>query len=102
MKELDQHYAEAEAHRLRAVALSGIGAKFGDVEALFNKALDVARRRHTRLWELRAATSYAHILRDAGRRGTARDILEPVFARFTEGFDTADLTQARALLESLG
>jgi class 3 adenylate cyclase/predicted ATPase len=102
MRELEQHYAEAEAHRLRAVALSAVGAIFWEVETLFIKALDVARRRHTKLWELRAATSYAQFLRDSGSGRDPRKVLEPVYVSFTEGFDAPDLAQARIVLDSLG
>ena len=54
------------------------------------------------MWELRAATSLAKLRRDQGRHAEARDLLAPVYGWFTEGFDTQDLNDARALLEELG
>ena len=65
------------------------------------QALDCARQQGALSWELRAATSTARLLRDQNRRGDAVAILEPVYGRFTEGFDTADLKSAKALLDSL-
>jgi len=58
----------------------------------------VAQRQEAKSWELRAAISLARLLRDRGRAAEARDILAPVYAWFTEGFDTPDLQEARALL----
>jgi len=76
----------------------------GHVEAaeeLYHKALRIAREQETKLWELRAAASLARLRRDQGRRGEARDLLTPVYGWFTEGFDTADLKEAKALLDEL-
>jgi predicted ATPase len=67
----------------------------------FRQALDWARRQGALSWELRAATSLARMWRDQGRGKDARELLAPVFGRFTEGFDTADLKEAKALLGSL-
>jgi predicted ATPase len=61
----------------------------------------VARRQEARSLELRAATSLARLLRDQGKRAQARDLLAPVYNWFTEGFDTADLKHAKALLDEL-
>jgi predicted ATPase len=71
-------------------------------ETCFREALEIARRQEARSWELRAATSLARLLADGGRRDEARKILEAPYAWFTEGFATADLRAARALLETLG
>ena len=71
-------------------------------EALFRQALDEARRQGALAWELRAGTSLARLLRDRGRSAEGLAILQPVYERFTEGFDTADLRSARALLGALG
>ena len=68
----------------------------------FRQALDWARRDATLAWELRAAISLGRLWRDQGRGAEARDLLASVYARFTEGFDTADLTTARALLDAIG
>jgi predicted ATPase len=65
------------------------------------QALDCARQQGALSWELRAATSAARLLREQDRRGDAASILEPVYGRFTEGFDTADLKSAKALLDSM-
>jgi predicted ATPase len=70
-------------------------------ETLYRKALSIARDQEAKLWELRAAASLARLWRDQGRRGDARDLVAPVYSWFTEGFDTPDLKQARALLDKL-
>ena len=70
-------------------------------EQLYRKALSIAREQEAKLWELRAAMSLARLGRDQGRRTEARDLLAPVYGWFTEGFDTPDLKQAKALLEQL-
>jgi len=67
-------------------------------EDLFRQALNVARQQEAISWELRAATSLAQLLRNQGRTDDAIACLQPVYDRFTEGFDTADLKRARALL----
>jgi predicted ATPase len=76
----------------------------GDAEAadeLYRKALDIAREQEAKLWELRAVVSLARLRRDEGRRAEARDLLAPVYGWFTEGFDTADLKEAKGLLDGL-
>jgi class 3 adenylate cyclase/tetratricopeptide (TPR) repeat protein len=70
-------------------------------EADFNAAIALAREMSAKAWELRAATSLARLWRDQGRRAEARDLLAPVYGWFTEGFDTADLVEAKALLSEL-
>jgi predicted ATPase len=71
------------------------------VEECFGKALDVSRAQGARMFELRAATSLARLWHDHGRRVEARDLLAPVYGSFTEGFDTVDLEDAKALLAQL-
>jgi len=94
---------EAEIHRLRGELLLLLpGPRQGDAEACFERALAVADEQSARMWGLRAATSLARLWRDQGRRGEARDLLAPLYSWFTEGFDTADLKDAKALLEELG
>jgi predicted ATPase len=61
----------------------------------------VARAQQARSWELRATMSLARLWRDKGRRAEARDLLAPVYGWFTEGFDTLDLSEARATLDEL-
>jgi len=68
-------------------------------ECCFRQAIAVAQRQEAKSWELRAAISLARLLRDRGRPAEARDILAPIYAWFTEGFDTPDLQEARALLD---
>ena len=70
-------------------------------EAYFDSALAVARQQQAKSWELRAAMSMARLCRDRGKRRQARDLLAPVYGWFTEGFDTLDLKEAKALLEEL-
>jgi class 3 adenylate cyclase/predicted ATPase len=70
-------------------------------EELYCKALGIAREQEAKLWELRAAVSLARLRRDQGRRAEARDLLAPVYGWFTEGFDTQDLKEAKALLDEL-
>ena len=70
-------------------------------EGYFQRALTVARQQQAKSWELRAATSLARLWRDQGKRDEARELLAPVYGWFTEGFDTRDLKDAKALLEEL-
>jgi len=72
-----------------------------EAERCFRGALEIARDQHARFYELQAATSLARLLRDQGRRDEARALLAPVYEWFTEGFDTADLKDAKALLDEL-
>ena len=74
------------------------GAK---AEAYFERALAVARQQQAKSWELRAAMSMARLWRDQGKVQEARELLAPVYGWFTEGFDTRDLKEAKALLEEL-
>jgi predicted ATPase len=71
-------------------------------EELYYKAMSIAREQQAKLWELRAGVSLARLRRDQGRHSEARDLLAPVYGWFTEGFDTADLKGAKALLDQLG
>jgi predicted ATPase len=92
---------EAELYRLRGELLALAGADAGQVEECFQSALQVARRQQARSFELRAAVSLARLWQRQGRFADARGLLEPCYAWFTEGFDTADLADARALLKAL-
>jgi predicted ATPase len=71
-------------------------------EADFRDAIALAREMSAKTWELRAATSLARLWRDRSKHAEARDLLAPVYGWFTEGFDTADLKDAAALLAELG
>src|SRR5258708_37117830 len=70
-------------------------------EELYRRALSIAVEQEAKLWELRASVSLARLRRDQGRRAEARDLLAPVYGCFTEGFDTPDLKDAKALLDEL-
>ena len=70
-------------------------------EAYFDRGLAVARQQQAKSWELRAAMSMARLWRDQGKRQQAHDLLAPVYGWFTEGFDTLDLQEAKALLGEL-
>jgi predicted ATPase len=71
-------------------------------EELYRKALSIAEEQEAKLWELRATASLARLRRDQCRRTEARDLLAPIYGWFTEGFDTPDLKEAKALLDELG
>jgi predicted ATPase/class 3 adenylate cyclase len=91
---------EPELHRLEGVALVGLN-RLEEAQRAIEKALRVARRQQAKAYELRAATSLAQLWGEQGRRAEASDLLAPVYGWFTEGFDTADLKEARALLGEL-
>jgi predicted ATPase len=71
------------------------------VEPSYHRAIQVARRQAAKSWELRAVTSLRHLLRGQGKREEARRMLAETYSWFTEGFETADLREARALFEEL-
>jgi predicted ATPase len=81
--------------------LEGVPSAVANAEACFQQALDVARRQGALSWELRAATSLARFWREQQRVSQARKLLSSVYRRFTEGFETADLMAAKALLASI-
>jgi predicted ATPase len=92
----------AELHRLKGELLlvqNTSGAT--EAESCFREAIEIARRQQARSWELRATTSLARFLATQGRRGEARAMLAEIYGWFTEGFDTADLKDAKALLDEL-
>ena len=70
-------------------------------EEHYRKALSIAQEQEAKVWELRATTSLARLHRDQGRRTEAYDLLAPIYGWFTEGFDTSDLNEAKALLEAI-
>ena len=91
---------DAEIHRLRGERTARLPDP-AKAEKSFRTALAIAREQGTRGYELRAATSLARLWGEQRRRGEARDLLAPVYGSFTEGFDTADLKDAKALLDEL-
>ena len=97
-----QRYYQAELHRMKGELLLGRDmANLVAAEQSFNTALDISRKQRARSWELRAGNSLARLLRDSNRREEARSLLHEIYGSFTEGFDTADLKDARTLLEEL-
>jgi predicted ATPase len=88
-------------HVAGEIALMGPEPDAAKAEACFERALAVARAQQAKSWELRAAMSMARLWRDQGKRDEARDLLAPVYGWFTEGFDTLDLKEAKALLDGL-
>jgi predicted ATPase len=95
-------WCEAEVHRT-AGEISRVSPEpdTAKAEAYFECALAIARAQQAKSWELRAAMSMARLWRDQGKRDEARNLLAPVYGWFTEGFDTLDLKEAKALLEEL-
>ncbi len=97
-----QRYWEAEVHRVGGeIALMSSAPDAAKAQAYFERALAIARAQQSKSWELRAAMSMARLWRDQGKRDQARELLAPVYGWFTEGFDTRDLKEARALLDEL-
>ena len=97
-----EHSWDAELHRIAGEILLARGADVGDVAAQFQQAVQTARRQGAKSLELRAALSLGRLLIGQQRTGAARDVLAPVYAWFTEGFETADLREARGVLMELG
>ena len=94
-----ERWLEAEAQRIAGeVSLMWPGRNAVKAEAYFESALTIARAQQAKSWELRAAISMARLWRDQGKRHEAYDLLAPVYGWFTEGFDTLDLKEAKALL----
>ena len=98
----DERWWEAELYRLKGVLLLQLTIpEVNQAETCFQHALDVARGQQAKTLELRAAMSLSQLRQREGRREVARTLLAPIYAWFTEGFDTPDLQEARALLEDL-
>jgi predicted ATPase len=97
-----EKWCEAEVYRSAGeIVLQAAERDTAKAEAYFNHALTVARGQQAKSWELRAAMSMARFWDDQGKRDEARDLLAPVYGWFTEGFDTRDLKEAKALLDAL-
>jgi predicted ATPase len=93
---------EAEHYRIKGGLLRMLAVPDEQqAETCFQRALDIARRQQAKSWELRAATSLARLWQKQGKRAEARTLLAEVYNWFTEGFETADLQEAKALLEEL-
>jgi predicted ATPase/class 3 adenylate cyclase len=96
-----EHWFEPESHRLKGELLRLPGRDRGTTEACFLRAMTIAREQNAKLWELRAARSLARLWAGQGRRAESHDLLASVYGWFTEGFDTVDLKDAKALLDEL-
>ena len=91
-----------EVHRIAGqIVLKSLEPDEVKAEVYFERALTIARQQQAKSWELRAAMSMARLWRDQGKREEARELLAPVYGWFTEGFDTLDLKEAKALLDEL-
>jgi predicted ATPase len=100
---IGERFIEAELHRLTGALLLARSAETpADAETCFQQALAIARQQQAKSWELRAAMSLSRLWQQQGKRIEAHELLAPIYGWFTEGFDTADLQEAKALLEELG
>jgi predicted ATPase len=100
VEQTDERYAEAEIYRVQAELLLMQGDE-AEAEASLQQAIDIARRQSAKSWELRATTSLARLWQAQGKIDQARQMLAEVYGWFSEGFDTPDLLEAKALLEEL-
>jgi class 3 adenylate cyclase/predicted ATPase len=100
MESSGSRWFEAELHRLRGELLLSGGDQH-EAEVCYRRAIAVAHEQSARLFELRSANSLAQLWRDRGQNDNARELLAPIFAWFTDGFDIVDLREAKALLDEL-
>jgi predicted ATPase len=97
-----ERWYQAEINRMAGeIALKSPERDAARAKGYFERALAISRQQQAKSWELRAATSMARLWRDQGKHTEARELLAPVYGWFTEGFDTLDLKEAKALLEEL-
>ncbi len=102
-----ERYCEAELYRLRGELMlaqsrvQSLESKVKEAEECFLKALDIARKQQAKSLELRAATSLARLWQQQGKQKEAHQMLSEIYGWFTEGFDTKDLQEAKALLDGL-
>ena len=102
MEQHEERWWEAEVYRLRGVLLlRQPGMPQAEAEAWLQRALDVAHRQEAKSLELRAAMSLSRLWQQQGKRAEARELLAEIYGWFTEGFDTAELQDAKALLHEL-
>ena len=102
MEQTGERWFEAEVHRARGdILLKRDPANTAPAEEAFLAAIAIAKEQKARSFELRATMSLARLWRDQGKPQQARELLAPVYGWFTEGFDTLDLKEAKALLEDL-
>ena len=98
-----ERWPEAELHRLRGQLLAALpdGGRPDEASAAFQRAIQIARQQSAKSWELWATTSLARLWRDQGKLADARTLLVPEHEWFSEGFETSDLREAKALLNVL-
>jgi len=97
-----ERHHEVELYRLKGeLLLQQAQENCSEAEACFQKAIAVAQNQQAKSWELRAATSLTRLWQQQGKKAEACELLAPVYNWFTEGFDTADLKDAKALLDTL-
>ena len=102
IEKTNERWYEADIYRITGeIMLLSPEPKAAKAEASFERALAIARQQQAKSWELRASMSLARLWRDQGKVRQARELLAPVYGWFTEGFDTRDLKEAKALLEQL-
>ena len=102
MNRTGQHLFEAEVQRIKGGLLLAVSRdRHAEAEDCFRHAIDCARRQSAKSSELRAALSLSRLWREQGRSGDARKLLAEIYGWFTEGFETRDLKEAKALLEEL-
>ena len=92
---------ESETHRLKGELLLESKAQASEAESCYQKAIEVARKQKARSLELRSSMSLARLLSSQGKKDEARELLTGIYGWFTEGFDSADLKEAKVLLEEL-
>jgi len=98
-----ERFYEAEFYRLEGELLRAQSVdRVAEAATCFQQALTIARQQQAQWWELRAAMSLARLWQQQGKRTEAHELLAPIYGWFTEGFDTADLQEAKALMEELG
>ncbi len=103
MQTTKETWQESELHRMAGdLALMSPEPDTAKAQAQFDRALAVARQHQAKSWELRAAMSMARLCRDQGKEDKARELLASAYNGFTEGFETPDLKEAKALLDVLG
>jgi adenylate cyclase len=103
IRRTEARWFEAEIRRLKGeLLLKGDNGAIAEAAECFREAIDVARHQSAKSFELRATMSLARLLAKQGRRAEGRAMLAEIYGWFTEGFDTADLKDAKALLEELG
>jgi predicted ATPase len=102
VNQLQERWFEAHLLQLKGQALLVLSPEHAaEAETCYQQALAVARKQGARLWELRAAVSLARLWAGQGEQRKAHDLLAPIYGWFTEGFETVDLIEAKALLDEL-